>query len=88
MQKYNILLICDEVAVGFGRTGTMFACEQEDVVPDIMCMGKGITGGYMPLAATIMNEQIFQSFLGNGKNIKPSIMVTPIQEISLPVPWP
>ncbi|MFF2287778.1 adenosylmethionine--8-amino-7-oxononanoate transaminase [Peribacillus butanolivorans] len=63
-KKYNILLICDEVAVGFGRTGTLFACEQEDVVPDIMCIGKGITGGYMPLAATIMNEQIFNSFLG------------------------
>ncbi len=69
-KKYNILLICDEVAVGFGRTGTMFACEQEDVVPDIMCMGKGITGGYMPLAATIMNEQIFQSFLGEREEHK------------------
>lgn len=58
------------MAVGFGRTGTMFACEQEDVVPDIMCMGKGITGGYMPLAATIMNEQIFQSFLGEREEHK------------------
>ncbi|MCK1994809.1 adenosylmethionine--8-amino-7-oxononanoate transaminase [Peribacillus muralis] len=69
-KQYDTLLICDEVAVGFGRTGTMFACEQEDVVPDIMCMGKGITGGYMPLAATIMNERIFHSFLGEREEHK------------------
>lgn len=69
-KQYDVLLICDEVAVGFGRTGTMFACEQEDVVPDIMCMGKGITGGYMPLAATIMNDRIFQSFLGEREEHK------------------
>lgn len=69
-KQYDVLLICDEVAVGFGRTGTMFACEQEDVVPDIMCMGKGITGGYMPLAATIMNDRIFQSFLGKREEHK------------------
>ncbi|MCK6256294.1 adenosylmethionine--8-amino-7-oxononanoate transaminase [Fictibacillus sp. KIGAM418] len=63
-RKYDVLLICDEVAVGFGRTGTLFACEQEDVVPDLMCMGKGITGGYMPLAATITHDRIFNAFLG------------------------
>ncbi|MBA9026155.1 adenosylmethionine--8-amino-7-oxononanoate transaminase [Peribacillus huizhouensis] len=69
-RKYNVLLICDEVAVGFGRTGTMFACEQEEVVPDILCVGKGITGGYMPLAATITSQQIFDAFLGEKEEHK------------------
>jgi adenosylmethionine-8-amino-7-oxononanoate aminotransferase len=58
-------LICDEVATGFGRTGTMFACQQEDVVPDLMCVAKGITGGYLPLAATFTSERIYEGFLGN-----------------------
>ncbi len=62
--KYDILLILDEVAVGFGRTGTMFACEQEGVAPDILCLSKGITGGYMPLAATLVREKIYQAFWG------------------------
>jgi adenosylmethionine-8-amino-7-oxononanoate aminotransferase len=62
--KYDVLLIADEVAVGFGRTGTMFACEQEGVSPDLMCVAKGITGGYLPLAATFATHEIFDAFLG------------------------
>jgi adenosylmethionine-8-amino-7-oxononanoate aminotransferase len=62
--EHGLLLICDEVATGFGRTGTMFACEQEDVAPDLLCLAKGITGGYMPLAATLTTERIYEGFLG------------------------
>jgi len=68
--KYNILMIADEVATGFGRTGKMFACEHEDVVPDIMCLSKGITGGYMPLAVTIATDEIYNAFLGEFKDLK------------------
>lgn len=68
--KYNILMIADEVATGFGRTGKMFACEHEDVVPDIMCLSKGITGGYMPLAVTIATDDIYNVFLGEFKDLK------------------
>jgi adenosylmethionine---8-amino-7-oxononanoate aminotransferase len=62
--KYDVLLIADEVAVGFGRTGRMFACEHERVSPDLMCVAKGITGGYLPLAATLATQKIFDAFLG------------------------
>jgi adenosylmethionine-8-amino-7-oxononanoate transaminase len=62
--QHNALLIADEVAVGFGRTGLMFACEHENVSPDLMCVGKGITGGYLPLAATFATGDIFDAFLG------------------------
>ena len=62
--KYDVLLVADEVAVGFGRTGTMFACEHENVSPDLMCAAKGITGGYLPLAATFATQRIFDAFLG------------------------
>ncbi len=63
-RKYNVLLIADEIAVGMGRTGTLFACEQENVVPDFLCLGKGLTGGYLPMAATITNDEIFSAFFG------------------------
>ncbi|MGE5407737.1 MAG: adenosylmethionine--8-amino-7-oxononanoate transaminase [Syntrophothermus sp.] len=62
--RHGVLLICDEVAVGFGRTGTMFACEQEGVSPDFLCLAKGITGGYLPLAATLTTEAVYEGFLG------------------------
>jgi adenosylmethionine-8-amino-7-oxononanoate aminotransferase len=62
--RHGVLLIADEVATGFGRTGTMFACEQEQVVPDFLCLAKGLTGGYLPLAATLTHETIFEAFLG------------------------
>jgi len=63
-KKYDVLLICDEVATGFGRTGRMFACEHEQVEPDLMCMAKGISGGYLPLAATLASQRVFDGFLG------------------------
>jgi adenosylmethionine-8-amino-7-oxononanoate aminotransferase len=63
-KQYNVLLIADEVATGFGRTGKMFACEHESVQPDLMCVAKGITGGYLPLAATFATQKIFDAFLG------------------------
>ncbi len=68
--QHDVLLICDEVATGFGRTGTMFACEQEDVVPDLLCLGKGLTNGYLPLAATITNERVYSGFLGEHEEFK------------------
>jgi adenosylmethionine-8-amino-7-oxononanoate aminotransferase len=62
--RYGALLICDEVATGFGRTGRMFACEHEGVTPDLLCLAKGMTGGYLPLAATLATEAIYEGFLG------------------------
>ena len=68
--RHGVLLICDEVAVGFGRTGKMFACEHEDVSPDFLCLAKGITGGYLPLAATLATERIYDGFLGRHEELR------------------
>lgn len=68
--KHGIFMIADEVAVGFGKTGKMFACEHENVLPDIMCLAKGITGGYLPLAATLTTDEIYQGFLGEYEELK------------------
>ncbi|MGC4032763.1 MAG: adenosylmethionine--8-amino-7-oxononanoate transaminase [Tepidisphaeraceae bacterium] len=63
--EFDVLMIADEVATGFGRTGKMFACEHADITPDFLCLGKGITGGYLPLAATLTTQKIFDAFLGD-----------------------
>ncbi len=68
--KYNVLMIADEVATGFGRTGKMFAVEHEEVSPDIICLSKGITGGYLPLGVTVATEEIFNAFLGRFEDLK------------------
>ena len=68
--RYHVLMIADEVAVGFGRTGTLFACEQENVEPDLLCVAKGLTAGYLPLAATLTTDDIYNAFLGEPHELK------------------
>jgi adenosylmethionine-8-amino-7-oxononanoate aminotransferase len=68
--RHDVLLILDEVATGFGRSGRMFAYEHEGVTPDLLCLAKGITGGYMPLAATLASEQIYEGFLGRFEEFR------------------
>ena len=69
-KEYNLLFITDEVATGFGRTGNMFACDEEKISPDFLCVAKGITGGYLPLAATLSTEEVFNGFLGQFDEFK------------------
>jgi adenosylmethionine-8-amino-7-oxononanoate aminotransferase len=63
-RRHDVLLVCDEVATGFGRTGSLFASEQCGIAPDLLCVGKSITGGYLPLSATVASADVFDSFLG------------------------
>jgi adenosylmethionine---8-amino-7-oxononanoate aminotransferase len=69
-RRNEILFVLDEVATGFGRTGRMFGCEHAGLTPDILCLAKGITGGYLPLAATLTSEEVFAAFLGEYKDFK------------------
>jgi adenosylmethionine-8-amino-7-oxononanoate aminotransferase len=69
-RRHGVHVILDEVATGFGRTGTLFACEQEQVTPDFMCLAKGISGGYLPLAATLTTEAVYSAFLGSRAEMK------------------
>ncbi len=68
--KYNVLLIDDEVAMGFGRTGKMFAFEHADIVPDLVCLAKGLTAGYLPLAVTMATDEIYQAFYDDYEKLK------------------
>lgn len=69
-RKHDVLVIFDEVATGFGRTGTLFACEQEAIAPDLLCVAKGLTGGYLPLAATLATNRLYTAFLGSAADQK------------------
>lgn len=64
-ERYNVLMIADEIVTGFGRTGSMFACEREGVTPDLLCLGKSLSGGYLPIAATVARPRIYNAFLGD-----------------------
>jgi adenosylmethionine-8-amino-7-oxononanoate aminotransferase len=69
-RRYGVLLIADEITVGMGRLGTMFACEQENVMPDLLCLGKGLSGGYLPISATLATSEIWNVFLGDYAELK------------------
>jgi adenosylmethionine-8-amino-7-oxononanoate aminotransferase len=81
-QRYDVLFIADEIMTGFGRTGTMFACEAAGIVPDILCLGKGLSGGMLTLAATLATESIYQAFYGDKLEMAlmhgPTYMANPL----------
>lgn len=69
-KKYNVLLIADEIVTGCGRTGSLFACQRENVVPDLLCLGKSLSGGYLPISATIATDDVYRAFLGTAQSAR------------------
>jgi adenosylmethionine-8-amino-7-oxononanoate aminotransferase len=69
-KKYGVLLIADEIVTGCGRVGSLFACQQENVVPDLLCLGKSLSGGYLPISATIATDEIYRAFLGTAQSAR------------------
>ena len=82
-----MLLVADEVATGFGRTGTLFAAEQVGLQPDLLCLGKGLTGGYLPLSATVAAGRVYEAFLGADLSARRCTTGTPTAGTPSPQPW-